>query len=187
MAILNNSIIASQLSGLLGEEVVFRQWDGQTIVAKAPKARTKPYSPEELQRQENFALANKYAREILKDEQMKAGYTAALRPRQHAINRAVQDFMISPEVKNIDASRYTGMAGSSVSVRAIDDFRVISVKVEIFTASDTLLEQGSATVQENSFDWIYAATQTNSTLAGTKIRATATDNPGNEGTLEITL
>ena len=187
MAILNTSIIASQLRGLLGDELVFRQWDGKVIVAKAPRARTVPYSPEELQRQENFAMASQYAKAILKDENMKAGYAAALRPLQNTYNRAVQDFMTPPEVKKIDASHYTGMPGSMVSIRAIDDFLVVSVEVEIFSADDSLLERGKATMQGNGFDWTYTSTQSNPTLTGTRIKAIATDNPGNQGMLEITL
>lgn len=39
MAHLNDGVIAGKLRGILGKEIVFRYWEGMTIVAKAPKAR----------------------------------------------------------------------------------------------------------------------------------------------------
>jgi hypothetical protein len=41
--------------------------------------------------------------------------------------------------------------------------------------------------QVNGVDWTYTATQANNLLTGSKIKAIATDVPGNEGALEITL
>jgi hypothetical protein len=40
MAHSNNGIIAGKLRGTLGKELVFREWEGKTVVAKAPKKRT---------------------------------------------------------------------------------------------------------------------------------------------------
>ena len=72
-------------------------------------------------------------------------------------------------------------------VRAVDDFRVTGVQVEIYAANGTLLEKGNAVQQVNGIDWTYTATQANSPLAGSKIKAIATDVPGNQGTLELTM
>jgi hypothetical protein len=69
----------------------------------------------------------------------------------------------------------------------VDDFRVTGVQVEIYAANDTLLEKGIAEQQVNGVDWTYTATQANNLLTDSKIKAIATDVPGNKGTLEITL
>jgi hypothetical protein len=82
---------------------------------------------------------------------------------------------------------YTGVIGSTIKIRAVDDFRVTGVQVEIYAANGTLLEKGNAEQQVNGVDWIYTATQANNLLTGSKINAIATDVPGNEGALEITL
>lgn len=37
MAHSDNSVITGKLSGSLGKELVFRDWDGKTVVAKSPK------------------------------------------------------------------------------------------------------------------------------------------------------
>jgi hypothetical protein len=59
--------------------------------------------------------------------------------------------------------------------------------VEIYAANGTLLEEGKAVKENNGLDWCYTATQLNGTLAGTKIIAIATDVPGNEGILDVSL
>ena len=95
--------------------------------------------------------------------------------------------MSPPVVKYHQQSAYSGVVGSTISIRAIDDFRVTGVRVQIFTAGGALLEQGNAVQQNNGIDWTYTATQANSPLTGSKISAIASDVPGNEGTLQVTL
>jgi hypothetical protein len=189
MANSNNSVITGKLRGTLGKELVFREWDGKTVVAKAPKKRTGPATAAQLKIQETFLLAAKYAKAVMKgtDQGIRDAYSAALKPRQNLFSRAAADFMSPPVVKTIDTSAYTGVVGSTITVRAIDDFRVTGVLVEIFAASGTLLEKGNAIQQTNGVDWSYTTTQANAALTGSKINATATDVPGNTGTLGVTL
>lgn len=95
--------------------------------------------------------------------------------------------MTPPVVKSINTQNYKGTVGEKIAVRATDDFRVVSVHVQIYAANGTLLEEGNAEADTNGLDWIYTATQTNNPLTGSKIKATATDVPANEGILEVTL
>jgi hypothetical protein len=189
MANSNNSVITGKFRGTLGKELVFREWEGKTVVAKAPKARTGPATTEQLKIQENFTLAAKYARSVMEgtDQGIRDAYTARLKPRQNLFSRAVADFMSPPVVKNIGTSGYTGVVGSTITIRAVDDFRVTGVLVEIFAASGALLEKGNAVQQTNGIDWIYTTTQANAVLTGSKISAIATDVPGNTGSQVVTL
>ena len=189
MANSNNSVITGKLRGTLGKELVFREWDGKTVVAKAPKARKGPATAPQLKIQENFTLAAKYATSVMEgtDQGIRDAYTARLNPRQNLFSRAVADFMSPPVVKNIGTSEYTGVVGSAITIRAVDDFRVTGVLVEIFAASGTLLEKGNAIQLNNGIDWTYRTTQANAVLAGSKINVIATDVPGNTGTLAVTL
>jgi hypothetical protein len=189
MANSDNGIIAGKLRGTLGKELVFREWEGKTVVAKAPKKRTVPASADQLKIQENFLLAAKYASSVKdgKDQGIKDAYYAARRPRQNLFSRAAADFMSPPVVKTIGTQAYTGVAGSTLTIRAVDDFRVTGVQVEIYAAGGALLEKGNAVQQTNGIDWIYTATLANATLTGSKINAIATDVPGNTGTLSVTL
>jgi hypothetical protein len=192
MAHANNSIITGKFKGSLGKELVFREWEGKTVVAKSPKSRTGDPTPDQAVIQEKFFIASRYARSVAKgaDQSLAQAYTSALRPRQNVYSRALEDFMSPPVVKLIDTHSYKGAAGDRIEVRAIDDFRVTKVRVEIYAADGTLLESGNATQNTNGIDWTYTATQANPAtagLAGCKIKAIASDVPANEGSLEVTL
>lgn len=189
MASVKNSIVTRKFKGLLGDEVVFRQWEGKTVVAKAPEAREGDPTPAQAQLQERFLLASRYAKSVIKnaDKSLAEAYAEALKPRQNVYSRALADFMSLPEIKVIDVRQYKGAVGGKIITRALDDFRVKSVRVEVYAANGTLLEEGDAVQNDNGLDWTCTATQANNLLTGSKIKATATDVPGNEGMLEVTL
>lgn len=183
----NNSVITGKLKGALGKELVFREWDGRSIVAKAPRKREGDPTPDQLKNQEKFQLASRYAKNIIKDKDMAEGYAMNLRPRQNVYSRALEDFVNPPKVVSFNTRGYRGVAGDKITVRANDDFRVTSLLLEIYAADGTLVEQGNAELNANGLDWTYTATQANNQLAGSTIKAIAIDAPGNEGTLEFTL
>ncbi len=191
MAHANNSIITGKLKGSLGKQIVFREWQGKTIVAKSPKPRTGEPTAAQADRQEKFLLASRYAKAIMAnpDQSLAQAYANTLRPRQNLYSRAMEDFMSAPVVKHIDTRNYHGAAGDSIVTRATDDFRVTGVRVEIFATDGTLLEAGNAVQHLNGIDWAYTATQANpgpaGSATGTTIKAIASDVPGNEGTLEV--
>jgi hypothetical protein len=99
----------------------------------------------------------------------------------------LEDFMSPPEVKNIEDRNYKGAVGDKIVIRAIDDFRVTELRVEIHAADGTLLESGNAVQNINGIDWTYTATQASPAPAGSKIKAIATDVAGNEGMSEVTV
>jgi hypothetical protein len=189
MAHADNSIITRHLTGSIGKQLVFRQWEGKTIVAKSPNARKGNLTAAQLEAQEKFQMASRYSKAVIADtdQSLAEGYQTSLKPRQNLYSRAMEDFMNPPVVKPIDTRNYHGVAGDTIVVRAVDDFRVTGVRVEIFAADGSLLEAGNAIQQSNGIDWKYAATQANALLVGSKIRATAADVPGNETIEEKTL
>ncbi len=189
MAHADNSIITGKFKGSLGKELVFREWEGKTIVAKSPKARSGDPTLGQEEIQEKFLIASRYAKAVKDkpDQSLAEAYASALRPRQNVYSRALEDFMSAPVVKLINTQGYKGAPGDQIVTRAKDDFRVTGVRVEIYAADGTLLEAGNATQNINGIDWSYTATQTNNLLTGSRIRAIASDVPGNEGSLEVTL
>jgi hypothetical protein len=187
MAHSNNSVITGKLKGSIGKELVFREWAGKTVVAKSPKARTGAPTEAQAKTQENFLLASRYAKSIVNDPEMVAGYTAALRPRQNVYSRALEDFINPPVVTKITTRDYSGAVGDTLTIRAKDDFRVVTVLVEIYTPEGSILEKGECTQNKNGVDFTYTAKLANPALAGSKVKAIAFDVPGNEGSLEISL
>lgn len=63
------------------------------------------------------------------------------------------------------------------SIRATDDFEVVTVMVKIENADGSLVEEGNAI--NNGAEWIYTATALNADLSGDKITITASDHPNN--------
>jgi hypothetical protein len=189
MAHADNSIITGKLRGALGKQMVFRDWQGKTVVGKMPKKSSISPTVEQAATREKFLVASRFAKAVLTaaDQSLAQAYARALRPRQNIYSRAMEDFMSPPVVLAIDARNYNGVVADRILIRAYDDFRVTGLRVEIYAADGTALEAGNATQNVNGIDWTYAATQVNNLLAGTTIKAIATDVPGNEGTLEVIL
>ena len=104
MAHSNNSIITGKFRGSLGKQLVFRDWEGKTVVAKSPKARTGDPSAAQSVLQENFLIASRYGKAIVSnaDKSMAQAYANALKPRQNVYCRAMEDFLSPPVVKSSD-------------------------------------------------------------------------------------
>jgi hypothetical protein len=105
-----------------------------------------------------------------------------------AFNVAFKDYLRPPEVQKIEADEYTGKPGSSISIKAKDDFDIKEVEVRIFNAEGDLIEKGK-TIKHSilKIRWIYTAKKEISKLPGCKIKAVAKDLAGNKGELEIIL
>lgn len=189
MAHSDNSIITGKFKGSLGKQLVFREWQGKTVVAKSPKRRSGDPSPSQVETQDKFFIASRYAKAVTTgaDQTMAQAYAMVLRPRQNVYSRALEDFLSPPVVHRIDTRNYTGAVGGLISTRATDDFRITKVRVEIYSANGSLLEAGNAEQHTNGIDWNYTATQANNPLTGSRIKVIATDVPGNDGTLETVL
>jgi len=106
MAHADKSIITGKFKGSLGKQLVFRQWEGKTIVAKSPKARVGDPTAPQQEIQERFLAGSRYAVSVTKgtDQSLAEAYANALRPRQNVYSRALEDFMSPPVVKSIYVS-----------------------------------------------------------------------------------
>lgn len=184
-----NKNLAGRFRGSLGKEIVFREWDGKTIVSKSPKHKMRIRSAAEAATQERFRLASGYAKGVMTnpDQSLAEAYALALKPRQNVYSRALADCLSPPVVRSIDVHNYQGEAGDKIAIRAVDDFRVTKVIVEIYAADGALLESGEAVQELNCLDWGYTATTANNTLMGTTIKAVAFDIPNNTGMLVETI
>lgn len=186
MELINNDLVKGS-SGRIGDQLVYRQRGGKTIIAKRPKRTGIPPSAMQVEIQELFAEAVLYAKSVIADESKKAIYKAKTKPGQSAYNLALSDFCRAPEIKKYNALNYAGQVGDEISIRAIDDFKIDWVKLQIKDSTDNLIEEGSAVLSANHVDWIYTATVVNTILAGSKLIISAADLPGNICTQEVIL
>ncbi|SFD21467.1 hypothetical protein SAMN05518672_1011082 [Chitinophaga sp. CF118] len=185
MAIGNNNLILSHLSGTIGNQITVRQVAGATIVSKKQKKKTKRSSEKQLETQDVFKDASYIAKQLLLDPDLEAFYASVAGPRQTAYNMALMDAYEPPEITNITTDQYIGNPGDKIIVRAIDKLRVYQVVVTIYTAEGTLLEEGNAILGRNGKDWTYTATKEHVVSKGAKIQTMAEDIPANKTYREV--
>ena len=180
MAKQSNNVVTHGLSGKIGNLLVFRQVDGKTVVANAPKKR-KVISEPQKEQQRKFQRAILYAKSALSVPETGAAYSQAATAKKvkSGYNVAVADFFHAPDIHQIDISGYSGQPGGIIRIQVSDDFLVKSVKVTITNADGSLVEEGSAISDAVGYLWTYTATSTNDNLDGDKIEITASDLPGN--------
>ena len=177
------------LSGKLGKFLVFRQVGDQTVLAVAPRLQSTPPTEQQLAHRNKFRRASAYATMQLGDPDAKALYEAVAKRKKFKSARslALADFFNAPDIVLIDASAYTGVAGTKIVVHAEDDLPVKTLSVEVVNADGTLVEKGLAVQRGNSSVWVYTATVENRMLRGAKIIVNATDRPGNRTIKEVML
>jgi hypothetical protein len=186
MEVINNDLVKGA-SGRVGDQLVYRQRGDKTIIAKRPRPKSTPDTERQIEVQETFFNAAIYAKAVIADPAKKAMYQAKTTGYQTAYNLAVSDFCKAPEIKVCDSDDYSGELGDKIRIRAIDDFKVESVRLEIKDGTNDTVEEGAATLHDNGVDWIYTATAANAFLPGTKLIVSATDIPGNLTKREFTI
>lgn len=130
MEVLENDLIEGS-SGRFGKRLVYRQRGSKTIIARRPARKRKPDSSRQLEVREIFGEAVLYAKEVIADVMKKAIYQERVTGNQSAFNLALSDFCKAPEIKKCNTLHYFGQVGDKIKIRAIDDFKVESVKVAI--------------------------------------------------------
>ena len=187
MARVKKNILAQGLSGMLGKTIVFRQVGDETIATSRP-VRNGELSVKQKAQQAKFTQAVQYANGQMADPTAKAEYALAKdKLFDTSFNIAVADFLGSPSVQEIDTIAYKGKVGDKIRVRAVDDFKVASLLVQVLKADNTVAEQGQAVQQANKIDWVYMATTAITALTGFKVVASAKDKPGKSASQTKTL
>jgi hypothetical protein len=175
MAKVKKNVVMKGLSGMLGDQVVVRQDKaGRTIICIKPTfPEDRELSNAQQEQVEAFKEAAQYAKAAARTEAIYAE-KAEDTPRS-GYNIAIADWFHEPEVDEIDLSGWTGQAGESIRIRAVDDVKVKRVTVLITSEEDMLIEQGAA-AQEDGLWWVYTTTQAVS--GQPKVIAVAQDLPG---------
>jgi hypothetical protein len=173
-------------SGALGDELVFRQRAGKTVISLPVVRRVDQRTEEQLMFRERFRQAVMYARKVVADPAQKALYQAIAKPGVPAYNMAFRDRFKAPVITGIDIGNYSGSPGDVIRIGAVDDFRVERVQVTILNAAEAIVEEGFAVAAPEG-TWIYTATNANVILAGGKVLIQVSDLPGNITTGEEPL
>jgi hypothetical protein len=178
MAIAYNNLLLQSVRGTIGKQLTIYERNGQIIVAKKrSKSNTKP-TPQQLAARARMARAVAYAKQMLRDPDIKAAYAAKAGPGQNAYNMAVRDAYHAPEIQDVHVEKNT------VVIRAKNEFRLKRVDVQVVSADGEIVTSGKAELSRNGVDWYYTL---NLLPAGGRIIITARDLPGNETVRELKI
>ncbi|MFM1770764.1 MAG: hypothetical protein RJA22_3293 [Verrucomicrobiota bacterium] len=180
MASAKLSPILDRVRGKIGS-LVFRRFGQGTVLQRTPETTGQPSSPAQTAQRERFKLAAAYARMVMADPTLKAVY--APRAKNKGIGLfavCMTDYLVAPEVLDIDLSRYTGNTGETLGITAIDDFEVTEVNVAMTLANGQVLESGPASLDPARARWVYTTTAAAPAGQSVSIEVTALDRPGNK-------
>ncbi|MEJ1239865.1 hypothetical protein WBG78_17130 [Chryseolinea sp. T2] len=189
MPIIENNPAVAGASGTLGNTLVYKQYNGKTIIANKGKKREK-LSEKQEEQVGRFKQATKYAKRELQKPEMKSLYAKGINKAKFimsAYNVAIADFLTPPEIKEIDTKDYTGEAGQLIRVRATDDFKVKSVTITLADAEGEVIETGEAQERGKKGLWRYTTNIRRLAVKGTVVTAVAKDYPGNTTTQVFTM
>ena len=185
MAKSRNNVVTYGLSGKVGDLLVFRQLDGQTVVSKPPQHSGKVSDRQKAHRR-RFQEAVFYAKEAIATPELAELYATGAKKGKKPYTVAVADFLNAPDIDEVNLSAYHGAVGDTIQVNASDDFEVKNVTIKIVNASGATLEEGVAVHKVGNW-WTYTATTEVNDLAGSKIIVSAFDIPGNVTREESTI
>ena len=175
--------VVDRLRGRIGD-LVFKKVFGTAYVARKPETGDREFTELQKANQERFRQATVYGKMAMADPQVRVLYEEAAKDKKQPVfSVMIADFFHAPTVDEIDLSGFTGQQGSTIGVRASDDFGVVGVNVTITDQAGLAIEQGPATMSATEpGKWLY--TTTTSIQPGTQVRveATAKDRPGNTAT-----
>lgn len=151
MARVHKNAIIEGLSGMIGDQLVFRTLrDGRTIVCSKPDFSRRVLSADQKAHHAKFRQAAAYAREAARTEPLYAQLAAGT--MKTAYNVALADFFHPPVIHSVTR------ADSIVLIRARDDVKVAGVRVTMLDEAGTVLERGEALPAEGD-TWRYQAQQ----------------------------
>jgi len=182
-----SNALTRNYSGKFGNQIVFRNRNGISIMAMPPRRRGAPPTVAQEEARKRFRLASRYAKSVLENPDMLAFYTARSTNSLTPYILAMTDHLRPPYVSAIDATGYDGTVGSMIRIAADDNFAVTEVDVIIQDDSGQLIEKGLCVQDQLTGLFVFTATAAVTNLSGVEIIATAHDHPGHTGNLSIIL
>ena len=177
MVKINKNTFPDSFSGGLGNQLYFRNVNGNTYASKMPRQRKKKKYGDWNKENLNFKLASVFAQGILKQPGLRALYDAKAVGFNNAYTLAIANYMKDAEITGISARGYKGKPDASITITVSNVVQVASVELLILLPDNSILEQGSAIPSKHEGAWIYKTTAETSTVKGITLRVKVTDIP----------
>jgi hypothetical protein len=123
--------------------VVFKVIRGESYATKRAHSK-KPPTENQLEWRRFFRRASEFAKTVKTDSELLAFYAPLAKKAERRIREIIMsDAFESPVIKSFDLSRFTGKAGSQLTLVATDNYGVVSVEVSL-SGRDRFWEKGQA-------------------------------------------
>ncbi|MFA0963377.1 hypothetical protein AB9P05_16355 [Roseivirga sp. BDSF3-8] len=179
MAVIERNPWISGASGMVMDEVVYRQRAGKTILSAKPRKSLKPASEKQKQHRERFREASRYAKAAAKHGVKGALYAEQADGFNSAYNIALKDYLVAPVIHGFDLKGFRGRKGDRVGIYAEDNFRVAELRVWVLNAAGEVLTTGEAEEVMNNRYFSYRVLTGMPAGEGLTLRAEAKDHAGN--------
>ncbi len=107
-----DNVLTKTYRGKFGKQLVFRNRDDVSIMAKPPKKNRKPWADTQLAQRRKFKMASRWAKQALLDQDTLAAYTALASGMKTTYVLAVTNYLRPHEVSK---SLYQGMPARQVT------------------------------------------------------------------------
>jgi hypothetical protein len=186
MGKIKKNVITRGFRGTFGEDLVFRQVDGETVFSQKGENNSAP-TPSQLQVRNKFLEATNYASAAVDNPQAGEAYKlmAKLQGLRSAYVAAMTDYLTMPEISSVFTNEYVGEVGNMINMISKHPHKITGISVSILKPDGSELESGAATVK--ALKWRYTATVHNAQVQGSKLVLKAKDRQGKEVTVEKVL
>jgi hypothetical protein len=188
MATFKKNALTKSVSGSFGDEFVFRQVNGKTILAPLPTKSGK-VSAAQAEARLKFRKAAQYAKTAVGDPAMKAEYAAIAQLKNFqggARVAAMTDFLTYAEVEMAYAHQAHKM-GFPITIVLADNYKGKEMTVSVSNKDGTIIESGNASFTFGDQAWTYTTTKPYQSIEGLTVTITVKDRVGRVATFEKAL
>jgi hypothetical protein len=187
MAVSYNNVITRNYSGRVGD-IILKNYAGKSVMTKRPDCSKVIKSARQLEFNDKFKKAVKYARYVIKNQEL-SDYYRRIRPDMDPYHAAISDYMSRPVIERVDTGGYQGLPGNIVTVSVWDKWGIEGVDMVIFNALGEVIECGAAIPRQFSgnMEWDYITTVENVDYKSSRILVRAKDRPGNVVETEVDI
>lgn len=179
MAQVKQNLVTSGLSGGIEKKIVLKHYGDITVVTAFPDMSNVKLTESQKKENSRFKDAMAYARSQMADPVAKAEYQAKAKGLQRAINMAIADFYHPPKIKSIDLALFHGRRNDPVTIKVVDNFKVVKVTVTMLDQRGITVESGDAR-EIHLWHWEYRLKGNYSSGEQLIINASVWDKPGNK-------
>ncbi len=156
MALLAANSVLQGLTGMIGNQLVFRKSGDKTVVSKKPYRCRRRTSELQQLYLNKFKEASKYARTLLRDPGKYEYYTklAKKHKKRCAYNLIISDYMLFIRIEEKEIPKQGDKKRVVLTVTKKNNYKVNDVSVQLLSPSGETVAIGQANRISNT-DWVF--------------------------------